>query len=84
MLEVVIDSGYLNTMSQKEIEHQERWFEILSSEKYYCSNLELLNSLIKAKCAELQETYDLNSIFTRFINELIDLSKKYRYCFKII
>ena len=73
----VISLGYLNTMSKKEIELQERWFEIFSSEQHYLDNLEVLNGTIKKKCSEILETYDLKLLFTKYIDDFVNISTKY-------
>ena len=72
----VISLGYLNTMSKKEIELQERWFEIFSSEQHYLDNLEVLNGTIKKKCSEILETYDLKLLFTKYIDDFVNISTK--------
>jgi hypothetical protein len=80
----VITSGHLKTMSKKEIELQERWFEIFSSEQYYLDNLEILNNTIKKRCAEILEIYDLNLLFTQYIDEFVNISTKYLKTFYVI
>ncbi len=74
-LSLVIKSGCLSSMNRKEIELQERWFEILSTEQQYLSSLTILNCFFKKKCADILEPYDLDLLFTRYIDDLIDISK---------
>jgi hypothetical protein len=72
----VINSGKLSMMSKKDIELQERWFEIFTSEQYYLDNLEILNDTIKKKCSEILETYDLKLLFPQYINDFLNISIK--------
>ena len=68
----------MNEIDQTQIDLQERWHEILSTEKYYLNNLEIFDSLIKKKCLEINMN-NLGLLFTRYLNDLINISKKYYY-----
>lgn len=63
-------------MSKKEIEVQERWFEIYSSEFSYLSNLEILRETIVKNCAKVLEADELDSIFSQHLDDIHELSKK--------
>jgi hypothetical protein len=71
---MVIESDYLNRLDKYEIDLQERWHEILSSEKYYLKYLEIVDSLINKKCLELNMN-NLGLIFTCYLQDLICISK---------
>jgi hypothetical protein len=72
----VIESNRFKSMSKKEIEVQERWFEIFSSELTYLSNLEILRETIVKNCAKVLEADELYSIFSHRLDDIHDLSKK--------
>jgi hypothetical protein len=71
-----IDSKLLKSMDSKEIELQERWFEIYRTEVSYNKNLKLLKDLIMYECKTVLTNYDFNSIFTDSISIFINLSNK--------
>jgi hypothetical protein len=90
LLPNVKESGLLDKMSKKEIELQERfdfshflilykyfkfrWFEIFHSELSYNKTLTVLNNVIIFECKKELSEYNLNLIFTRNIDTIIQLS----------
>jgi len=73
---VVIGSDRFKSMNKKEIEVQERWFEIFSSELSYMHNMEILRETIVKSCAKVLESDELSSIFSQRLDDIHDLSKK--------
>ena len=67
-------SDLLDKMSKKEIELQERWFEIFHSELSYNKTLSILNDVIIHECKKELSEYNLNLIFTKSIDTIIQLS----------
>ena len=64
----------LDKMSKKEIELQERWFEIFHSELSYNKTLSILNNIIIIECKKELSEYNLNLVFTRHIEAIIQIS----------
>ena len=63
-------------MTKKEIELQERWFEIYHSELSYNKTLHTLNNFIIAECKSELSDYNMNLIFTKLIETIIQISNK--------
>lgn len=63
-------------MDKKEIELQERWFEIYHSELSYNKTLKVLNDVIISECKKELSEYNLNLIFTRHVEIMLQISNK--------
>ncbi len=72
----VKESDLVRKMSKKEVELQERWFEILHSELSYNKTLSVLNNFIIPECKKELSDYNLNMIFTRHIDVIIKISNR--------
>ena len=72
----VIESGYLEKMTRKDIEIQERWFEIFTSELSYYKTLIILNDIIINECKPILKPYDLSLVFSRHLSTIINMSEK--------
>lgn len=72
----VIESGLLNRMDKKEIELQERWFEIYKSEISYYKSLKILDEIIMKNFESNLKIQDFNLIFINHIKGIIQCSKE--------
>lgn len=73
----VIESGLLSQMSKQEIELQERWFEIYTSEIFYFKSLIVLDKIILNAFEKNLKIQDFNLVLITNLKEIIALSKKY-------
>ncbi|CAF0769548.1 unnamed protein product, partial [Brachionus calyciflorus] len=71
----VIDSGLLDKMDKRQIELQERWFEIFTSEISYYKSLKILDEIIMKNFEKTLNSQDFNMLFTKNLTEIIALSK---------
>lgn len=72
----VIDSGLLSQMNKKEIELQERWFEIYTSEISYYKSLKILDQIILTAFEKNLKIQDFNLVLITNLKEIISISEK--------
>ena len=72
----VKNSNFLEIMGCQEIEMQERWFEILTSERSYFKTLGVIKE-IAIDCQPILNTLDLNFLFTSHLDNMIASPQKY-------
>lgn len=73
---IVIDSGLLSSMSKQDIELQERWFEIYTSEISYCKSLKILDRIILTTFEKNLKIQDFNLVLITNLKEIISFSEK--------
>lgn len=75
-LPLVRQSDWFAKMNRKEIELQERWYEILQSEIAYNKTLNILNEIIISEFKKELSDYNINLIFTKHVTDMIHISNK--------
>jgi hypothetical protein len=75
-LPLVRQSEWFAKMNRKEIELQERWYEILQSEISYNKILNILNEIIINEFKKELSDYNINLIFTKHVTDMIHISNK--------